>query len=85
MFAVSVVCCQMDVLPWYVRNAGLHRDLKMEMVTAEIRRCARKHEERLLHHDNVKAIQLLDTVSYNAGLREQPYLSWYHDQKKLQT
>jgi hypothetical protein len=34
--------------------------LKMEMVKAEIRRFARKHEERLLHHDNVEAIQLLD-------------------------
>jgi len=48
-----------DVAPWYVRNAGLHRDLKMEMVTAEIRRFASKHEDRLLHHD-VEAIQLLD-------------------------
>jgi len=46
--------------PWYVRNADLRRDLKMEMVTAEIRRFARKHEERFLHHDNVAAIQLLD-------------------------
>jgi hypothetical protein len=46
--------------PWYVKNADLHRDLKMEMVTAEIRRFARKHEERLLRHDNVEAIQLLD-------------------------
>ena len=47
--------------PWYVRNADLHKDLKMEMVTAEIRRFARKHEERRLHHDNVEAIQLLDS------------------------
>ena len=46
--------------PWYVRNVDLHRDLKMEMVTAEIKRFARKHEERLHHHDNVEAIQLLD-------------------------
>jgi hypothetical protein len=46
--------------PWYVQNADLHRDLKMEMVTAEIRRFASKPEERLLHHDNVEAIQLLD-------------------------
>jgi hypothetical protein len=46
--------------PWYVRNADLHRDLNMEMVTAEIKRFARKHEERLHHHDNVEAIQLLD-------------------------
>ena len=29
--------------PWYVRNADLHRDLKMELVTAEIQRFAIKH------------------------------------------
>ena len=46
--------------PWYIRNADLHRDLKMGTVTAEIKRFARKHEERLLHHENVEAIQLLD-------------------------
>jgi hypothetical protein len=46
--------------PWYVWNADLHRDLKMEMVTAELKRFARKHEERLHHHDNIEAIQLLD-------------------------
>jgi len=32
----------------------------MDMVKAEIRDHARKHEERLLHHDNFEAIQLLD-------------------------
>ena len=32
----------------------------MEMVTVEIKRFARKHEERVHHHDNVEAIQLLD-------------------------
>jgi hypothetical protein len=32
----------------------------MEMVTAVIRRFARKHEARLHHHVNVEAIQLLD-------------------------
>ena len=45
--------------PWYVRNAHLHRDLKMDMVTVESRRFARKHEKRLLHHENVESIQLL--------------------------
>jgi hypothetical protein len=30
------------------------------MVTAEIQRFARKHEERLHHHANDEAIQLLD-------------------------
>jgi hypothetical protein len=29
--------------PWYVRNDDLHIDFNMEMVTAEIRRFARKH------------------------------------------
>jgi hypothetical protein len=32
----------------------------MEMVTAAIRPFARKHEEKLHQHVNVKAIQLLD-------------------------
>jgi len=34
--------------------------LNMEMVTAVIRRFARKHEARLHQHVNVDAIQLLD-------------------------
>jgi hypothetical protein len=42
--------------------------LKMDMVTAEIRRYARKHEERLLHHKNVDAIRLLDNSEFNEGL-----------------
>ena len=46
--------------PWYVRNADLHKDLKMEAIAAEIGPFARRHEERLLHHENVEAIQLLD-------------------------
>ena len=50
--------------PWYFRNPDLYRDLKMEMVTAEIRRFAGKHEERLLHHYNVEVLQLL----YNSEL-----------------
>jgi len=32
----------------------------MEMVTNENRKFAKKHEERLLHHVNVEAIQLPD-------------------------
>jgi hypothetical protein len=46
--------------PGTLGSLDLHRDLKMEMVTAEIKRFARKLEERLHHHDNVEAIQLLD-------------------------
>jgi len=43
-----------------MRNAYLHTDLKMEMVTNEIEKFAKKHEEGLLHHVNVEAIQVLD-------------------------
>ena len=46
--------------PRYIRNADLHRDLQMETVTNEIGKFVKKHEERLLHHVNVEAIQLLD-------------------------
>ena len=35
-------------------------DLQMEMVTNETGRFSKKHEERILHHVNVEAIQLLD-------------------------
>jgi hypothetical protein len=55
--------------PWYVRYADLHRDLRIEMVTAEVRRFARKHQERLLYHDNVEAIQLLDNSELIRRLR----------------
>jgi len=35
-------------------------DLQIEMVRNEIRKFVKKHEERLLHHVNFEAIQLLD-------------------------
>lgn len=48
--------------PWYVRNSNLHKDLGMETVDQTIRRVARSHEERLRHHVNVEALQLLDNA-----------------------
>jgi hypothetical protein len=57
--------------PWYVRNVDFHRDLK----TAEIKRFARKHEERLHHHDNVEAIQLLDNTELLRRLKRTKPLS----------
>jgi len=51
------------------------------MVTTEIRRFARKHEDRLHHHDYVAAIQLLDNSELQRRLKEQNRLSWYHDHK----
>jgi hypothetical protein len=66
--------------PWYVRKADLHRDPYMEMVTAEIRRFARKHEGRLLHHDNVEAIQLLENSELLRRLkRKENALVWFHE------
>jgi hypothetical protein len=46
--------------PWYSINADLHRDHQMEMVTSEMGKFAKKHEERLLRHVNVEAFELLD-------------------------
>jgi hypothetical protein len=46
---------------WYVRNSNFHRDFGVRMVTAEIKRTAKKHEDRLHQHTNVEAIQLLDS------------------------
>jgi hypothetical protein len=45
----------------------------MEMVTAEIKRFASKHEERLHHHDNVEAIQLLDNSELLRLNRTKPF------------
>jgi len=41
----------------------------MEMVAAEIRRFARKHEDELLHLKNVEAIQLLDNSELQRRLK----------------
>jgi len=44
----------------YIKNGDLHMDLQMEIVTNESGKFAKTHEERLLHHVNVEAIQPLD-------------------------
>lgn len=49
--------------PWYIRNDNLHRDLKVEFVDDEIGKYARSHENRLLHHVNTEAHQLLDNTN----------------------
>jgi hypothetical protein len=50
--------------PWYIRNNELHRDLQVDAVSNEIQRFAQKHEERLHHHENTEAIQLLDNMGF---------------------
>ena len=60
--------------PWYIRNNDLHRDLLVDFVTSEIQRYAQKHEERLHHHENVEAIQLLDNMDIVRRLqRKKPF------------
>jgi len=48
--------------PWYIRSNELHRDLQVDVFSNEIQRFAQKHEERIHHHENVEAIQLLDNT-----------------------
>jgi len=45
----------------------------MEMVTNEIGKFARKHEERLLHHVDVEANQLLDNSELVGRLKRNPF------------
>ena len=64
--------------PSYIRNADLHRDLQMEMVTIEIGKFTKKHEEKLLHHVNIEATQLLDKSELVRRLKKN-LLSWCSD------
>jgi hypothetical protein len=48
--------------PWHIRNHDLHSDLEVDVVSSEIKSFAQKHEERLHHHENAEAIQLLDNM-----------------------
>lgn len=48
--------------PWYIRNNELHKDLAVELVNDEIKKFAKSHEQRLLQHVNVEAVQLLDNT-----------------------
>ena len=63
--------------PWYIRNNDLHRDLQVDVVSSEIQRFAQKHEERLHHHENVEAIQLLDNMDIVRRLERKKNLLSY--------
>jgi hypothetical protein len=59
--------------PWYIRNADPHRYLQMELVMNETGKFARKNEERILHHINVEAIQLLDNSELLRKLKKKTF------------
>jgi len=63
--------------PWYIRNADLLTDLQTELVKNETGKFARKHEDRLSHHVNVEAKQLLDNSELVRRLKN--FLSWSSD------
>lgn len=44
----------------YVTNQEIHNELDIKWINEVIQEYARKHENRLLNHTNVEAIQLLD-------------------------
>jgi hypothetical protein len=46
--------------PWYIRNSGLHRDLKIETVTDIITGLANSHKKRLQNHINSELSRLLN-------------------------
>jgi len=49
------------------------------MVKNEIWKYVKKHEDRLLHHFNVEAIQLLDNSELVRRLKNKNILSWRSD------
>ena len=52
--------CLIIILDTQIVRLLYSHDLRMEVVTNESGKFAKKHEERLLHHVKVEAIQLLD-------------------------
>ncbi len=50
--------------PWYVRNDVLHSDLQVPTVLETIQRLATRNENRLHHHPNALALELLDNSSH---------------------
>lgn len=72
-----IQCFQNKVLrgivnaPWYIRNDNLHRDLRMEYVSEEIQKQARKHVQRLSRHQNADIRRMLDTPNAVRRLRRQ--------------
>jgi hypothetical protein len=59
--------------PWYACDSDIDTDFGIRMVTAEIKRTAKKHEDRLHHHTNVEATQLLDEKIVRRLMRLKPF------------
>ena len=58
--------------PWYFRNDDIHRELNINNVNEEIRKFALSHEQRLQHHINSEAIQLLNSPDMRRLKRTKP-------------
>lgn len=54
---------------WYIRNSDIHRDLEIDTVDQIIKKFAESHEDKLLHHVTVKAIQVLDNTGLERRLK----------------
>uniref|UniRef100_A0A6P7FTA0 Homeotic protein ocelliless-like n=1 Tax=Diabrotica virgifera virgifera TaxID=50390 RepID=A0A6P7FTA0_DIAVI len=55
--------------PWYVRNNDLRRDLKVDSTPDEIKKVARRHEDRLHKHSNYEVLSFLLTNATCEGAR----------------
>ena len=49
--------------PWYIRNADIHRDLRLDMVSEVRKKMAKKHTTRLETHTNSEASNLASNQS----------------------
>jgi hypothetical protein len=58
----------------------------VEVLSSEIQRFAQKHEERLHHHENAEAIQLLDNMGIVRRLqRKKTFWASLNDSVKAET
>jgi hypothetical protein len=60
--------------PWYIRNSGLHRDLRVETVIDIITRLASSDKKRLQNHINSEVSRLLNVQNIPRRLkRKKPF------------
>lgn len=72
-FQNTVLRCIVDA-SWFLKNSNIHKDLGILFLKDEIKRLAKKHEDRLLDHTNVEELQLLVTNDLTRRLkRRKPF------------
>jgi len=65
---------QITGAPWFIKNANIHKDLQMPVVTDVVRKFIDKYKAKLQHHPNTSAHQLLLTSTISR-LKRKPLMA----------